>query len=409
MRPILFIIFDGLGDRPIAELDGKTPLEAAKKPNLDRLAELGVTGLIHTIKRGIRPGSDVAHLSLLGYDPKHNYMGRGPFEAAGYGLKLQPGDIALRGNLGTVNSEGIITDRRAGRIDSSAPFAEMINGLTIDGVTVIAQPGINHRIAIALRGPGLSDKVSDVDPHLVDQPILTAASLDDSKEAAHTAVVINKLVAKARTLFESHPINKERRESGKPVANALLLRGAGQMKDIKPFHEVYGLKAACVAGGGLYKGIARILGMDVYEVSGATGKANTDAVAKTNKALELLKKYDFVFLHFKATDSLAEDGKALEKRNFIEKVDATFAPLVPLVEKKDIIVSVTGDHTTSSELKLHTADEVPILITGYGTRTDAVKTFGERPCQSGGLGHMEGKNLIDFLMNLRGQLVMYGN
>ena len=409
MKPILFVIFDGLGDRPIEALGWKTPLEAAEKPNLDHLADIGVTGLIHTIKRGVRPGSDVAHLSLLGYDPHHNYMGRGPFEAAGYGLKLQAGDVALRGNLGTVDNQNTVLDRRAGRIDSSAPFAELINGLTIDGVTVIAQPGLNHRIAIALRGPGLSDKVTDVDPHLVNKSVLSSAPLDGSKEAAKTALVINKLVVKAHSLFESHPLNKERRAAGKPAANVLLLRGAGQMKAIKPFHEVYGLKAACVAGGGLYKGIARILGMDVYEVPGATGKANTDAAAKVTKVLELLKTYDFVFLHFKATDSLAEDGKPLEKRDFITRVDKAFSPLLPLAEKKELIMSVTGDHTTASDLMLHTADEVPILIAGYGTRTDIVKKFGERPCQEGGLGHLEGRNLIDFLLNLRGQLALYGN
>lgn len=409
MRPILFIIFDGLGDRLIPQLGNKTPLEAAAKPNLDRLAEIGITGLIHTIKRGIRPGSDVAHLSLLGYDPKHNYMGRGPFEAAGYGLDLEAGDIALRGNLGTVNSENIVIDRRAGRIDSSAPFAKLLNGLVIDGVTVITQAGLNHRIAIALRGERLSPHISDVDPHLADHPLLLAAPLDASKEAAFTASVVNKLVAKAHSLFESHSLNKERRSKNLPVANVLLLRGAGEMKDIKPFHEVYTLKAACVAGGGLYKGIARVLGMDVYEVSGATGKANTDAVGKVNKALELLQKYDFVFLHFKATDSLAEDGKPLEKRDYIEKVDKALAPLVPLAQKREMIVSVTGDHTTASDLKVHTADEVPILISGYGVRTDYVNSFGERPCQEGGLGHMEGRNLIDYLLNLRGELALYGN
>ncbi len=410
MKPIIFIIFDGLGDRPIKELGWLTPLEAAKKPSLDRLASLGVTGLLHTIERGVRPGSDVAHLAIFGYDPKHHYNGRGPFEAAGYGIDLRQGDLAFRGNLATVDENFIVVDRRAGRIESSHEFAEILNGVKIDGVRIITKAGLNHRLAVVLRGKNLSEKITDVDPHLINQPIKKALPLkEEDHEAKLTADIVNQLINRAYRLFKNHPINKERLKKGLPPANCLLLRGAGKLLSFKSFYDLYQLKAACVAGAGLYKGIARVLGMEIVKVEGANGKADTNLVGKITKAIQLSKVYDFVFVHIKATDSLSEDGKPKEKKEFIEKADRPLGKLIPLVEKRRIIVSITGDHSTASDLRIHTADEVPILVAGFGVRTDAVKKFGERPCQTGGLGHMEGRNLIDFLINLRGQSLLYGN
>lgn len=409
MKPIIFIIFDGLGDRPIKELNWLTPLEAARKPSMDYLAKIGITGLLHTIQRGVRPGSDVAHLSIFGYDPSRHYRGRGPFEAAGYGIQLQTGDVAFRGNLATVNKNGIVIDRRAGRIESSLPFARIIDGMEVEGVKIIAKAGLNHRIALVLRGSRLSDAISDVDPHLVNKPVLKSKPTNNSKEARFTSEIVNVLVEKSNILFKNLPINKERKKTGKPVANYLLLRGAGKLLPFKNFRDIYGLRSACIAGAGLYKGIASILGMNLIPVPGTTGKYDTNVQAKIDKALELIKMYDFIFVHIKAPDSLAEDGDYIGKKNFLEKADKALKKLVAQVEKKAAIVSITGDHTTSSELKIHTADEVPILVAGFGVRTDEVSRFGERPCQSGGLGHMEGRNLIDFLINLRGESKLYGN
>jgi len=409
MKPIIFIILDGLGDRPIKELNWQTPLEAAQTPNLDAMAQFGITGLIHTIERGIRPGSDVAHLSILGYDPRHYYSGRGPFEASGYGIQLQSGDIAFRGNLATTNDKFIVVDRRAGRIESSEPFAKLLNGIEIDQVKVIAKAGLNHRIAVVLRGPGLSDQITDVDPHLVNKPVLRCQPKNDSSQAKFTAAIVNKLIDHAHKLFKEHPLNKKRVKNKQPPANYLLVRGAGKLMNFKSFFEVYGLKSACIAGAGLYKGIARILGMEITDVSGANGKPDSNIVGKIKKAIELTKTYDFIFVHIKATDSLAEDGKFAEKMHFIEKIDDAIAPLLPFVKNRRLIVSVTGDHTTASDLRIHTADEVPILVAGFGVRTDHVEKFGERPCQRGGLGHIQGRNLIDFLINLRGESHLYGN
>lgn len=409
MKPIILVIFDGLGDRPIKALNFQTPLEAAKKPNLDKLAEVGITGLLHTIERGVRPGSDVAHLAILGYNPKFYYAGRGPFEASGYGIQLQEGDVAFRGNLGTVDKNFIVIDRRAGRIESSEVFAELINGLEIDEVKIIARAGLNHRIAIVLRGNNLSEKISDTDPHVVDHPVKKSYPLTEDNNSKSTALVVNKLSDKVYRLFNKHPINKEREKKGLPVANYLLLRGAGKMLKYESFLEKYNLKAACIAGAGLYKGIAKILGMEIIEVEGATGKIDSNIKGKIKKAIDLSPAYDFIFVHIKATDSLSEDGEPIQKKIFIEKTDQFFTPLVSLVKNREIILTVTGDHTTASDLKIHTADEVPIFVAGFGVRTDKVNKFGERSCQNGGLGHIEGANLIDFLINLRGETKLYGN
>lgn len=396
---IIFIVFDGLGDRPLPELDHKTPLEAANTPNLDALAKIGINGLLHTIERSIRPGSDVAHLSLFGYDPRKYYRGRGVFEATGIGIDLQKGDVAFRGNVATVDENGIITDRRAGRIDDVKKHADLLNGKTIDDVEIIAKAGVGHRIAVVLRGHGLSDEVTDTDPHKPDVTILQSKPIkNDDLKAQKTADILNKLTILANESF----INLT-------PGNCLLLRGAGMMTHFPDFKEQYGLSACCIAGGGLYKGIAKILGMTILDVPGATGKPNTNVQAKIDALINHFESYDFFFVHFKGADSCAEDGNPIGKKEYIEKVDAVLEPVVKLAYDNKAIVSVTGDHSTSSRLKAHTADEVPIMIAGSDVRVDDVMHIGERPAQKGGLGHMDGRHLMRFLINLIGQEPLYGN
>lgn len=396
---IAFIVFDGLGDRPIPELNQKTPLEAAHTPNLDELSKVGINGLIHTIERSVRPGSDVAHLSLFGYDPRKYYRGRGVFEATGIGIDLQKGDVAFRGNMATVDDKGTITDRRAGRIDNVAEHAALLNGLQIEDVEIVAKAGVGHRIAIVLRGANLSDEITDTDPHRQNEPVLSSQPKDkNNTNAQKTARIVNKLSEKAQELFKKMT-----------PANALLLRGAGMMTHFPSFKDQFGFTACCIAGGGLYKGIARVLGMDVLDVPGATGKPNTDAGAKIRKFQETFDMYDFFFIHFKGADSCAEDGNPIGKKEYIEKVDRELGPLVKLVYENRLIVSVTGDHSTSSRLKAHTADEVPILVAGSDVRVDDVAHLGERPAQRGGLGHIDGRHLMRFLVNLLGSEELYGN
>lgn len=405
MDKVLLIICDGLSDRPITELGGKTPLEAAKTPNLDRLVKRGLTGLMHVVDIGIRPGSDVAHLSLFGYDPNLYYSGRGPFEAVGIGMEIKPNDVALRGNFATVDSAFRIIDRRAGRIEHTFPLTRALNDMLIEDTKVYVSVGTGHRAAVILRGKNLNGRISDVDPHKEGVKVRSAYALVKTASAKKTAKIINQFVRRSYQILSAHPLNKKREKEGKLPGNIILLRGAGILPKLPTFLEKYSLKAACIAGGGLYKGIGRLLGMDTIEVPQATGKPDTNIKAKIEAALKTFKTHDFVFVHIKGADVLAEDGDFLGKKKFIEKIDAA---LSPLVKREDILIVITADHTTSSILKIHTADPVPLLMAGKNLHTDQVTLFGERSVASGKLGHIVGKHLMPIILDFLGRAPLMG-
>ena len=405
METVFLVICDGIGDRPIAELKRKTPLEAAKTPNLDRLASEGITGAMHTIDIGVRPGSDTAHLALLGYDVDAYYTGRGPFEVAGVKMAVKSGDVCWRVNMGTVDAKLMVVDRRAGRIDDVGEFAKLLNGTKIDGVTFLLKKGTGHRMGMIMRGKGLSAEITDVDPHEVGVKVWQAKPKSPGRKAAFTAGVLNKFLERAHKKIRDLPVNKEREKLGKLSANYLLARGAGEYPDIPSFKDKYGLTAACVAGAGLYKGIGRVLEMTVIEVKGATGKPDSDVKAKIRKATRLKKDFDFIFVHIKGADTLGEDGDFRGKTTFIEKVDAAMAPMLKL---KDALVVVTADHSTPCTLKNHSADDVPILMHGSEVRDDHVKHFNERECARGRLGHIRGMHLMPIVIDLMGLAEMFG-
>lgn len=405
MEKILLVVFDGLGDRPVSVLNGKTPLEAAVKPNLDALAARGMVGLVHTVGVGIRPGSDVAHLGLLGYDPHKYYCGRGPFEAAGYGLDLAPGDVAMRGNFGTVDKDMVITDRRAGRIDDASELVKAFDGMEIDGVKILLKAGVGHRVAVVFRGPGLDSGITEPDPHRTGVKVREAEPVGGGPAARATAGIVNRFIRKTREILSGQPLNAKRMEMGLPPANIILLRGPGMLAKFPPFADRFGMKAACVAGAGLYKGISRLLGFDIISVPGATGKPDTDVSAKVQAALTAFGTHQFVFLHLKGTDVLAEDKNPLGKKEFIEKADKAFGLLM---DRKDMLIAVTGDHSTASALGMHTADPVPLLISGTDIRTDRCGSFGETGCAAGSLGHIMGVNLMPVLIDQLGKAPLYG-
>jgi 2,3-bisphosphoglycerate-independent phosphoglycerate mutase len=405
LKRVITVICDGLGDRPIPEFDNQTPLEAAATPNLDKLASEAECGMMHTLGRGRVPGSDTAHLEILGYDIATCYSGRGPIEVAGLGMQLLDGDVALRGNMGTVE-DGIIKDRRAGRIRVITPLCEAIDGMEIDGCTFIVKPGTAHRAGVIIRGEGLSDAIIDADPHVPDVPTREVMRTDDTPEAKRTAGVLNKFLAAAHDMLKVHPFNRERIDAGKLPGNYLLVRGAGQYKEVDSFQERYDLSSCCIAGGGLYKGIGAYLGMDILEVPGATALPDTDIEAKFKLAIEKTNDYDFVFVHVKAADSLAEDGDFLGKKEFIEKIDKA----VPILFGKpdDCLLVWTADHSTACEMKAHCADPVPIMFHGGAVRVDSVSSFGERACTHGGLGYIVGLDLMPQVQNLLGKLHLVG-
>lgn len=401
----ILIVCDGLGDRPIKQLGDKTPLEAAKKPNLNKLTKNGICGLMNTIDVGIRPGSDVSHLALLGYDPAIYYSGRGPIEALGLNMHIQPGDIALRGNFGTVGKDMKILDRRTGRIEDVSELCRGLNGMNVDGVKFFVSPGTMHRAAVVMRGHGLSDKISENDPHVEGCKPYHVQPLDHTSEAEHTAKVLNKFLDMAHEVLQHHSLNEERVKKKLQPANYLLVRGAGRAKTISTFQDRFGLKAACIAGAGLYKGLGRMLGMEVLEVEGATGTPQTNVRAKFLAARKALNKFDFVFVHVKPTDSYGEDGNWKAKKGFIEKIDKAADVLL---EVPDALIVITADHSTSSELKAHTGDPVPLLISGSGVRVDGIEEFGERQCAKGGIGRIKGVQLMPEIVNLLGKAKLYG-
>jgi 2,3-bisphosphoglycerate-independent phosphoglycerate mutase len=412
----ILIIGDGLGDRPIPTLNGKTPLEAARKPTLDKLAAKGATGLLHVLSPGIPPGSDTGHLSLFGYDARDCYSGRGPFEALGAGLDLKPTDVAFRGNFATVNQAKDdtynVTDRRAGRsLAEGDELAKLIDGVKVSGfpkVQIIVRHTVEHRCVLVLRGEDLSSVITDTDPHGHGDSVLSSLPLEDTPEAKKTAQIVNALTCEFYHILANSPINVKREKAGLPKANIVLLRGAGNLPKIPSLADIYGISAACVAGGALYKGVARSVGMEVLTVPGATGSYDTDVEAKAKATAKALKTHDYVFLHFKPTDSAAHDKDPRKKIAMVEKFDHMVDTLLSLIDLNHTHIAITGDHTTTSTTGIHTGDPVPLLFVGPTLRNDDVSEFSERACAKGGLGHILGMAVMPMLMNALDRSPMFG-
>jgi len=401
---ILMIICDGMADRPCAKLDGMTPLEAAVVPNMDKLAKDGQSGLMDVIGPGIVPGSDTAHLALLGYDPREVYTGRGPFEAAGQGIEVRKGDVAFRCNFATVDDDMNVLDRRASRIsEGTDQLAAALNGMKIEDVEIIFKEGVEHRAVLVLRGPGLHPNVTPVDPH-------DSGKVQESKpnvpEAEKTARILNEFTRRSYEALKLHPVNIYRQSPLRQPANIVLARGAGAPPDVPPFSEHHnGLNGAAVVGITLVKGLCRMSGLDMIEVPGATGSTDTDLDAKTVAAVKALETHDFVLLHFKATDLYGHDGDAGGKMEFIQRIDTALEKILDL---KNTIICITADHSTPCSLKDHAADPVPVLVYGPGLRHDSVDCFNELDAMSGGLGHIKGHELLQMLSGLAGRNPKFG-
>lgn len=393
MKKIILVVIDGLGDEPIPQLGNKTPLKAAKKPNLDFLAKEGICGkVIPWTKKEELPTSEETHLALFGYDPEKENPGRGVLEALGINFKILPSDVCLRGNFATLDPKtNKILDRRAGRIEKTKGLIKAISGIEIKGIKFFVGKGLSHRIVILMRGKGLSQKISGNDTKKIGVSPQKILAKDKTKSAKFTAMVLEEFLEKSYQILKAHPLNKKR----KLPANYLLVRGAGQMKKVKSFKRKYNLKAGFVAGAPLYKGIARFLGMEEIKVRGATGLANTNLKGKVLAAKRNLKKYNFIFLHIKAADNFAEDGNFLAKKQFLERFDKECKPLIEL---KKVLIAITGDHSTSSLKKGHCNLANPILVWGNGK--DRVEIFSEEDCESGGLGKIPQLKLMPKLLKL---------
>ncbi len=383
---IVMYVGDGLGGLP-QQPGGRTELETANTPNLDALAKAGVLGSSIPVLPGISPGSGPGHLGLFGYDPLQYVIGRGALEATGIGFELQEGDVAIRANFCTLDAKGNISDRRAERIptEESAPLAIKLRNVKIPGIEVFVEPVKEHRFVIVLRGQGLHGNVQDTDPQITGVPPLDPIAADaQSKKAAD---VSKEFIRQARGLL-----------AGESKANGLTLRGFSGKPQLPSYEEVYGLKAAAIAVYPMYKGLARLVGMDIV------GKAQ--ALAEQMTILEEnWKKYDFFFIHYKYTDSTGEDGNFDAKVKRTEEFDAAVPRITAL--KPDVLI-VTGDHSTPSMLASHSWHPVPTLISARFCRTDGCEKFGESECLRGGLGQFEAKYLMMFALANAKRLGKFG-
>lgn len=412
MKAVL-VIGDGMADRPIKELGWKTPLETAKKPSLNRIAETGICGILDPISPGVPAGSDTASLALLGYNSLRVYSGRGALEALGSGVKVLPGDVAFRCNFATVDDSRIVLDRRAGRIanEDALLLADTLQKVELKrsmGASFLFKNTIQHRSVLSIRGPKLSTAVSDSDPGKTGERVLETKPLNGSSEAKLTARIVNQLTHEFHKALKDHPVNKDRIKRGLPSANMVLCRGAGTIPNIKPLAQIFDLRAACVAAAPLMKGVCKAAGMDIINVEGATGTLQTDYMAKAKATVQALKRYDFVLLHVKATDVASHDGSPKQKVEVIEKVDSILGYLLDHTAHDGTYIAVTADHTTSCLTGNHEGDPVPVAITGPYVRSDKVNEYDERSCAEGGLGRIRGINLMPILMNLLGKTSKFG-
>jgi 2,3-bisphosphoglycerate-independent phosphoglycerate mutase len=407
---ILIFICDGLADRPVPELGGLTPLEAAQTPVFDSMARAGECGLVDPIAPGIRAGSDTAHLALLGYDPYEYYTGRGPFEALGVGMDVRPGDVAFRCNFATVEERGgelVVVDRRAGRItEGTADLVAPLDGVEIDGVTCYVKESTAHRAALVLRGEGLGAAVSDVDPHDEGAAVAAATGADDASEK--TAAVVNEFVALSYETLKGHAVNRERESRGEPPANILLPRGSGLAPHIPPLTELYHLTAGAVVEVGLIRGIARYCGLDLVALPpGVNGGLDTDLGAFVAAVAGALGAYDFVLANVKGPDIAGHDGDAAAKVDIIAKIDAASRPLFENLPA-GAHVALLGDHATPVAVRDHSGDAVPVVFGGPGVRPDAVASYGERAAAVGGVGRIRGHDVLPILLNLSVRAEKFG-
>jgi len=383
---IVMLVMDGMGGLPDPNT-GKTELETAIRNNLDELASKSICGLADPVNPGITPGSGPGHLGLFGYNPLNYEIGRGILEALGIDFDICKDDLAARGNFCTVDEKGIITDRRAGRISTEKciELCEILNKIKVPDVELFFSPVKEHRFLVVIRHKSMDEKITETDPQKVGMAPLKAVA--EEKSAEFTANVVNSVVDMAKkALADHHP------------ANMILLRGFSKLPDIPHFSDTFKLNAAALATYPMYRGLAKLVGMNVL-------KPPEDINAAVKMLAESFSSYDFFFIHFKETDSSGEDGNFEKKVKAIEKVDAVMPHIMDL--NPDVVI-VTADHSTPAVLKAHSWHPVPVMLYSKYCRTDSVKQFTESACVSGGLGRFHSVDIMVLAMANALKLMKYG-
>jgi 2,3-bisphosphoglycerate-independent phosphoglycerate mutase len=420
---LIYIAIDGMGDLPIAELGNRTPLEVAKTPNMDFLANNGKTGLMYTVRRGVAPESDVAVISLLGYDPFEYSTGRGIIEAVGAGLNVKDGNLALRCNFATLGEGKTIIDRRVRRTLTTEEATEL-SAAANQEITLESCPSnfefkntLGHRAVLVLKSKEkcLSSKITNSDPAYtyvngigvatpnVEMILKESTPLDDSEEARNSANLVNEFIEKTHELWENHAVNKKRAAEGKLKANCVLTRDAGsQLPKFFNINERYNVNFAALVDMQAERGIAHLAGMQATLLPPPSGDLEKDCEIRVKKLLEVLPNHDCFYIHLKGPDEPGHDGNCYRKTDIITAIDQHFfGRLLKEISLKDHIFCVTSDHATPCDLKVHSDTPVPLLISGGNVTDESVGKFSERNCENGSLGVIEhGCELMPKLMGL---------
>ena len=405
----IVIVLDGLGDRPAAVLGNRTPLENAATPHLDQAAKRGINGLLHPLSGWLPVGTQVGMGLLLGLPPSDvHLLNRGPVEAAGAGISLQNGDVALRCNFATLAKEEpsfSIVNRRAGRIkEKREDLRDVLNGIDLgNGITSRFELTTGHRGVLVLSGPGLSHRISDTDPGAgyESKGVLWCTPL--IPEAATTAQAINTFIARSHQILDAHPVNEERRANGLMPANGMLTRGAGYVSTLRNQLQHLGLQTALVTGERTALGLARLFGFTAIHKPSFTATSETDIAGKVTATLEATSNHDIVFLHIKAPDIFSHDGDPKGKSDFLEHIDKHLEPLL----NSGHVVGITGDHSSDSTLQRHVGDPVPTTLLAPHSRKDNVEQLSESACITGALGQLSATAFITAILDHMNRLPNY--
>jgi len=420
---LIYTVIDGLGDLPISELNGETPLGFAETPNLDELAGKGKLGLMYTVGKGIAPESDVAVISILGYDPSKYHVGRGPLEAFGAGLDMKDGDLALRCNFATLGENRRIIDRRVGRSLTTEEAAELSKAINRD-VELESFPAefefkntLGHRAVLVIKSKDvpLSAEITNTDPAYervegmgvakseFEMILKEAIPLEDTEGARRAAALVNEFTEKSHEVLDGHEINRRREAEGKLKANVILSRDAGnKVPKFFNINERYGVRFACLADMPVERGISRLAGMHLIDLPPPTKDIRADSAIRIRKLMENYGSFDCFYIHIKGPDEPGHDGDYRRKMEIIEQIDKFFfGALLSKIDLEENLICVTADHSTPCTLKAHSDDPVPLLIAGGKVKPDGINRFSEEACKKGSLGVLrKGSDLIPMLMKM---------